>query len=122
MPKKNNKAFKNRSSRQNLSISPISGLESYFCDSQQTLFQNQCVIWNVSTGGACILLNGHYGMLNIGDKCILKCYAPFEKKEHEWKVEVKWINKEIFVTFVGLSFEETDHARDNFFYSFRQIE
>ena len=122
MSKKINKVFKNRHLRQNLSISPISGLESYFCGYHQSPFQNQCVIWNVSTGGACILLNGNYDSLNIENKYILKCYAPFEKKEYQWKDKVKWINKEVFVTFVGLSFEEIDLARDKFFYSFRQIE
>ena len=111
-----------RNQRFNLSISPIAGLESYFYASSIPEDQSKCVIWNVSRDGSCILLNGVHEDLAVGDQCSIKCFASFEKKGYDWSAIVRWIHREVFVTFIGVEFDETDLARDGFFKSFKQIQ
>ena len=109
-----------RKPRYNLSISPISGLDAYFQDSQSGKLQ-RCVVWNVSSDGACILINGSAN-LSIGMKCILKCNASFERMDYVYNCSVRWFAPEVFVTFVGVLFDGRDIVRDEFFNNFRQID
>ena len=109
-----------RTPRYNLSISPISGLEAYFGSYKLARFM-KCVIWNVSSEGACVLLNGSISV-DVGDKTILRCNASFEKNDYVYSCVVRWVTPEIFVTFLGLSFDNLDDDRDRFFNSFRQID
>ncbi|WP_156957698.1 PilZ domain-containing protein [Synechococcus sp. KORDI-52] len=111
-----------RNKRFNLAISPIAGLESYFYASSIPEHQSKCVIWNVSKDGSCILLNGVHEALAVGDQCRIECYAPFEKKGYAWNATVRWIHREVFVTFIGVAFDQTDLVRDSFFDSFKQIQ
>ena len=121
MPKKRSlKSNQVRKPRYNLSISPISGLEAYFRASPNGELL-KCVVWNVSSEGACILINGSVN-LNIGSKCILKCNASFERMDYVYNCSVRWFAPEVFVTFIGVSFDGRDNGRDEFFNSFRQID
>ena len=109
-----------RRPRYNLSISPISGLEAYFqvSPSDELL---KCVVWNASSEGACILINGSVN-LNIGSKCILRCNASFERMDYIYNCSVRWFAPEVFVTFIGVLFDGRDISRDEFFNNFRQID
>ena len=111
-----------REPRFNLSISPLSGLESYFYGSLLNQSPIKCVVWNVSKGGACILLNGSLEDVRVGDKCRLASYAPFEQEEYYWYCSVRWIKFEVFATFLGISFESPDQKRNSFFAKFKQID
>ena len=111
-----------REPRFNLSISPLSGLESYFYGSLLNQSPIKCVLWNVSKGGACILLNGRLQDVQAGDKCKLASYAPFEQEEYSWSGSVRWIKFERFTTFLGISFESPDEIRNSFFAKFKQID
>ena len=111
-----------REPRFNLSISPLSGLESYFYGSLLNQSPIKCVVWNVSKGGACILLNGSLEDVQVGDKCRLASYAPFEQEEYYWYCSVRWIKFEVFATFLGISFESSDQKRNSFFAKFKQID
>ena len=121
MPKKRSlKSKQVRKPRYNLSISPISGLEAYFRASPNDELL-KCVVWNVSSDGACILINGSVN-LNIGSKCILKYNASFERMDYVCNCSVRWFAPEVFVTFIGVSFDGRDNGRDEFFNNFRQID
>lgn len=114
------KEGRHRRPRYNLSISPISGLEAYF-GSQNLDTLIKCVVWNASSEGACILLNGTTDV-RVGDECSLICNASFEKNVYIYNCVVRWVTPEVFVTFLGLSFDDLDNNRDEFFNSFRQLD
>ena len=112
--------FLQRKTRYNISISPISGLESYIQFGVDDGI-SRCIVWNVSSTGACLLLNGKFS-LRAGDQCQLKCISSFEKIDYVCSCVVRWSTPEVFVTFVGVSFEHADSSRDAFFNNFVQTQ
>ena len=116
-----NKIKKPRALRHGISISPISGLEVYICRADPSDEDSiKCVIWNLSNNGICLLLNGVFQNLKAGHRFKLKCSAAYEQKDFSWDCEIIWVSTEVFVTFLGASFSDIDHERDNFFQAFRR--
>ena len=109
-----------REPRKNISISPISGLQTYLYSPNCATPLIRCVVWNLSTGGACLLLNGVHEKFNHGDIVALNFSAPFDSENHTWECSIRWVSIEVFVTFIGVSFVEVDNTRNDYFLPFFQ--
>jgi len=113
-------SMQSRKPRNNVAISSLTGIKAFLTSSDYANSRIKCVVWNVSTGGACLLINGLHEKLNPGDAIKLTISYPFDKMDSSWDCTIRWKSIETFVEFIGVAFAEADSARDLIFRPYLQ--